>query len=120
MQQFNLRTLEPNTYVPPIRTKILIRSFCQDQLVTFSAGAGTGAWRTLKAVVDDYLHSIWISGGLYGSVPDDAYELYVEEEKEEGEGESQGIIVRLRLKVALLRPRQFEGVETTKRLEKQQ
>lgn len=116
--QWGPRTLEPNMPVTCSRTQVLIRSFCQDQLATIPAGAGAGACGKLAAAVNDYLFSIWTSGGLYGSVAEEAYAVSAWEKKE-GEGESEGSVLRLRLKLVLRRLGQFEEVEMTRRLEKQ-
>jgi Phage tail sheath protein FI len=64
-------------------------------------------WVTMKGMISNFLTSIWKRGGLAGSTPEDAFEVYV------GLGEtmtSEDILdgfLRITVKVALIRPAEF-------------
>ena len=75
------RTLDGNSpdwrYINVRRTIIFLEESCRlaaKQMVFESNGDGT--WVTIRAMIANFLNSIWRQGGLAGAVPEDAYSVH--------------------------------------------
>lgn len=106
------RTLDGNSldwrYVNVRRTMIMLEESIKLASKAFVFEANTSnTWVTMKGMIQNFLFGIWKRGGLAGSSPADAFEVYV------GLGETmtpedilEGIL-RVTIKVALVRPAEF-------------
>ena len=106
------RTLDGNSqdwrYVNVRRTLIMLEESIKLASKAFVFEPNTAnTWVTMKGMISNFLTSIWKRGGLAGSTPEDAFEVYV------GLGEtmtSEDILdgfLRITVKVALIRPAEF-------------
>lgn len=106
------RTLDGNSldwrYINVRRTMIMIEESCRlaTQAFAFEPNAGP-TWVTLKAMIGNFLTSLWKRGGLAGAVPEDAFSVHV------GLGETMSAedivegILRITVLVAISRPAEF-------------
>lgn len=106
------RTLDGNSldwrYVNVRRTMIMLEESIKLASKAFVFEPNTAnTWVTMKGMISNFLTSVWKRGGLAGTSPADAFEVYV------GLGETmtpedilEGIL-RVTIKVALIRPAEF-------------
>ncbi|MCK9182472.1 MAG: phage tail sheath subtilisin-like domain-containing protein [Fibrobacteraceae bacterium] len=106
------RTLDGNSldwrYVNVRRTMIMLEESLRlaSKAYIFEPNVAN-TWVTMKSMFRSFLTNIWKRGGLAGSTPEDAFEVYV------GLGETMTAddilegIMRITVKVALVRPAEF-------------
>ena len=106
------RTLDGNSldwrYVNVRRTMIMLEESIKLASKAFVFEPNTAnTWVTMKGMISNFLTSVWKRGGLAGSTPEDAFEVYV------GLGETMTAddilegILRITVNVALIRPAEF-------------
>ena len=106
------RTLDGNSldwrYVNVRRTIIMLEESIKLASKAFVFQPNTAnTWVTMKGMINNFLTSVWKRGGLAGTSPSDAFEVFI------GLGETmtpedilEGIM-RITVKVALIRPAEF-------------
>ena len=117
------RTLDGNSqdwrYINVRRTMIFLEESCRlaAKRMVFEPNV-SGTWVTIKAMIENFLHSVWRGGGLAGAVPEDAYSVHV------GLGDTMTAddildgILRVTVLVAISRPAEFIEITFQQQLQK--
>ena len=117
------RTLDGNSqdwrYINVRRTMIFLEESCllAAKRMVFEPNV-SGTWVTIKAMIENFLHSVWRQGGLAGAVPEDAYSVHV------GLGDTMTAddildgILRVTVLVAISRPAEFIEITFQQQLQK--
>ena len=117
------RTLDGNSqdwrYINVRRTMIFLEESCRlaAKRMVFEPNVSS-TWVTIKAMIDNFLHSVWRQGGLAGAVPEDAYSVHV------GLGDTMTAddilegILRVTVLVAISRPAEFIEITFQQQLQK--
>ena len=117
------RTLDGNSqdwrYINVRRTMIFLEESCRlaAKRMVFEPNV-SGTWVTIKAMIENFLHSVWRQGGLAGAVPEDAYSVHV------GLGDTMTAddildgILRVTVLVAISRPAEFIEITFQQQLQK--
>lgn len=64
-------------------------------------------WVRVKSMINNFLNRLWKAGGLYGSTPDDAYQVLLDIPTTMSVEEMLSGIMRIFIKVAVARPAEF-------------
>ncbi|MBB3193201.1 phage tail sheath family protein [Roseateles terrae] len=117
------RTLDGNSldwrYINVRRTMIMLEESCRlaAKAMVFEPNV-SNTWVTIKAMISNFLTSVWKRGGLAGAVPDDAFSVHV------GLGETmtpedilEGIL-RVTVLVAISRPAEFIEITFQQQMQK--
>jgi len=117
------RTLDGNSqdwrYVNVRRTMIFLEESCRlaAKRMVFEPNVSS-TWVTIKAMIENFLHSVWRQGALAGAVPTDAYSVHV------GLGDTMTAddilegILRVTVLVAISRPAEFIEITFQQQLQK--
>ncbi|MDR0657646.1 MAG: phage tail sheath subtilisin-like domain-containing protein [Mediterranea sp.] len=117
------RTLDGNSldwrYINVRRTMIMLEESVKNAAKAYVFEPNDGnTWVNVKSMISGFLNGIWKRGGLAGSIPDDAYSVYV------GLGETmtpedilEGIM-RVTVLVALVRPAEFIEITFQQQMQK--
>ncbi|MDR0893514.1 MAG: phage tail sheath subtilisin-like domain-containing protein [Mediterranea sp.] len=117
------RTLDGNSldwrYVNVRRTMIYLEESIKNAAKAYVFEPNTaGTWVSIKAMIDNFLVSVWKRGGLAGAVPEDAFEVHI------GLGDTmtpedilEGIM-RITVLVAVTRPAEFIEITFQQQMQK--
>ncbi|SEL38268.1 hypothetical protein SAMN05216359_108108 [Roseateles sp. YR242] len=117
------RTLDGNSldwrYVNVRRTMIMLEESCRlaAKAMVFEPNV-SNTWVTIKAMISNFLTSVWKRGGLAGSVPEDAFSVHVGlNETMTPEDILEGIL-KVTVLVAISRPAEFIEITFQQQMQK--
>ena len=117
------RTLDGNSqdwrYVNVRRTMMFLEESVKNAAKAYVFEPNVSAtWMNVRAMIDNFLRSVWKRGGLAGSVPEDAYEIHV------GLGDTMTPedildgVMRITVLVAVSRPAEFIEITFQQQMQK--
>jgi uncharacterized protein len=117
------RTLDGNSldwrYINVRRTMIMLEESCRlaAKAMVFEPNV-SNTWVTIKAMISNFLTSVWKRGGLAGAVPEDAFSVHVGlNETMTPEDILEGIL-RVTVLVAISRPAEFIEITFQQQMQK--
>lgn len=117
------RTLDGNSldwrYINVRRTMIMLEESCRlaAKAMVFEPNV-SNTWETIRAMIGNFLTSVWKRGGLAGAVPEDAFSVHVGlNETMTPEDILEGIL-RVTVLVAISRPAEFIEITFQQQMQK--
>lgn len=117
------RTLDGNSldwrYINVRRTMIMLEESIKNAVKTYIFEANNAnTWGSVRSMINNFLNSIWMRGGLTGAAPHDAFSVHI------GLGETMTAedildgIMRVSVLVALVRPAEFIEITFQQQMQK--